>query len=114
MHGADKASVPLETAWGRHHVNVLASLKLGHLDVPLPSVLVILDQIHNEYEDTKNERHYHVHLDDDVVAELGAGDVHVLVSVIATDDGRGRAAGGGHSEGVIDTVPWGQNVTDIR
>jgi len=68
---------------------VLTSLKLGHLDVPLPSVLVI-----------------HVHLDDDVVAELGAGDVHVLVGVIATDDGRGSAARGGHSEGVIDTVPY--------
>mgnify|MGYP003340733285 FL=1 len=54
----------------------------------------------------KNECHYHVHLDDDVVAELGAGDVHVLVGVIATDDGRGSAARGGHSEGVIDTVPW--------
>ena len=38
----------------------------------------------------------------------------MLVSVIATDDWRGRAAGGGHSEGVIDTVPWGQDVTDIR
>ena len=54
---------------------------------------------------------YHVHLDDNVVAELGAGDVHVLVGVVAADDGWGRAAGGGHGEGVINAVTWGSLVT---
>ena len=58
-----------------------------------------------------NNRVYHVHLDDDVVAELGAGDVHVLVGVVAADDGRGGAAGRGHGEGVINTVTWGAVVT---
>ena len=94
LHRADGARVPLEAARGRHHVNVLTGLKLGHLDVPHPGVLVI-----------------HVHLDDDVVAELGAGDVHVLVGVVAADDGRGGAAGRGDGEGVINTVTWSTLVT---
>ena len=32
LHSAQGPGVPLEAAWGRHHVNVLTSLKLGHLD----------------------------------------------------------------------------------
>ena len=47
---------------------------------------------------------HHVHLDDDVVTELRAGDVHVLAGVVAADDGWGRAPGCGHSEGVVNTV----------
>ena len=31
----------------------------------------------------------------------------MLPGVVATDDGRGRAAGCGHGEGVIDAVTWG-------
>ena len=54
---------------------------------------------------------HHVHLDDDVVTELRAGDVHVLPGVVATDDGRGGAPGGGHGEGVVYTVTWGHGVT---
>ena len=32
LHSAYCTGVPLETAWGGHHVNVLTSLKLGHLE----------------------------------------------------------------------------------
>ena len=45
LHRAEGARVPLEAARGRHHVNVLTSLKLGHLDVPHPGVLVILGEV---------------------------------------------------------------------
>ena len=47
---------------------------------------------------------HHVHLDDDVVTELRAGDVHVLPGVVAADDGRGGAPWGGDGHRVIDTV----------
>ena len=35
----------------------------------------------------------------------------MLPGVVATDDGRGGAPGGGHGEGVVYTVTWGHGVT---
>ena len=41
---------------------------------------------------------------DDVIAVLTCRDIHMLASVVATDDWRGNTAWGGDREAVIDAV----------
>ena len=68
------SSVPLKTSWRSHEINMLTRLELSHLDVPLSGELVV-----------------RVHLEHHVVAQVAAGDVHVLTRVVSTDDWRSHA-----------------------
>ena len=72
---------------------MLSTLILGHLYVPSSAKSVLW-----------------VHLDDNVVTEITAGDVHVLASVVTTDDRRGSAAWAGHHECVIDAVSYQRSI----
>ena len=43
-------------------------------------------------------------VEDDAIADLTGRDIHVLASVVATDDWRSNGAGGGDGEAVVDAV----------
>ena len=87
-------SVILETVLLRsHHV---ATLVLSHLDLPLPG----------------GGGGPGVNVNVDLVALVGGGDVHVLTSVVATDDWRNRSTRVGHGQGVGVTISNPSTISD--
>ena len=52
------------------------------------------------------DAHVQCKVEDDATADLTDWDIHVVTSVVATDDRRGNIARGGDCEAVIDAVTY--------
>ena len=85
--------VPLQTARRSNHILVLATLILSNFNVPPPNKCI-----------------FWIHLDDNVVTEVAAGDVHVLAGIVAADNWGSGAAGAGHHERVVDAVSYQRSI----